>query len=48
MSPHWTIGLDLMLVDDAKDGVPKSMVVWQGSQTNDKDPSQFGTVVLAP
>jgi hypothetical protein len=47
MSPHWTIGLDLMLVDDAKDGVPKSMVVWQGSQTNDKDPSQFGTVVLA-
>jgi hypothetical protein len=23
------------------------MVVWQGSQTNDKDPSQFGTVVLA-
>ena len=46
MTPHWTIGLDVMLVDDAKDGIPKSMVVWQGSKDNDKDPSQFGTVVL--
>ncbi len=47
MSPHWTVGLDLMLVDDAKDGVPSAIVVWQGTKNNATDPSKFGTVVLA-
>jgi hypothetical protein len=35
------------VADDAKDGVPKSMVVWQGTKDNATDPSQFGSVVLS-
>jgi len=37
----------VVLVDDAKDGVPKSMVVWQGTKDNRTDPSKFGSVVLS-
>lgn len=44
--PYRVVGLDLMLVDDAKDGQPRSMVVWQGTRDNATDPSRFGTVVL--
>lgn len=46
MKPHRVIGLDVMLVDDAKDGVPKSTVIWQGTKDNATDPSRFGTVIL--
>ena len=45
--PSRVIGLDLVLVDDAQDGVPKSMVVWKGTKDNRTDPSRFGTIVLA-
>jgi hypothetical protein len=41
------IGLDVVLVDDARNGVPKSMVVWKGTRDNRSDPSKFGAVVLS-
>jgi hypothetical protein len=47
VAPYRVIGLDVMLVDDTQQGVPKSTVVWQGTKDNATDPSHFGTVILS-
>ncbi len=46
LRPGQVIGLDLMIMDDVRDGKPAATLVWQGTANNRTDPSQFGTVVL--
>jgi hypothetical protein len=46
LRPGQVIGLDLMIMDNAREGNPASTIVWQGTKDNRTDPSKFGTVVL--